>query len=264
MAIYNAYCDRVPVYIVGGNIADATMRRPGVEMDHTVQDAAAIVRDFTKWDDYPGSLQHFAESAVRAYKIATTPPMGPVLLVADGSLQEDPIPEDAKLSIPKLPQVALPEGDWAAVAETGEDARRGGESGDHRRSLQRARRPAWRRLVELAELLQCAVVDTGGRMNFPTAPSAQSERSPRRALVAQADLVVGIDMTDFWGQVHSYRDQLHRTSRPILKPGTKTVTVGSGDLFIKANYQNFQRFPDVDLAISGDGARRRLACWSRR
>ena len=39
---------------------------------HSVQDAAAMVRDFVKWDDMPISLQHFAESAVRAYKIAMT------------------------------------------------------------------------------------------------------------------------------------------------------------------------------------------------
>ena len=61
MALYNAWCDKVPVYMVIGNIADATMRRPGVEWNHTVQDAAAIVRDYVKWDDYPASLQHFAE-----------------------------------------------------------------------------------------------------------------------------------------------------------------------------------------------------------
>ncbi len=91
MAIYNAYCDRVPVYILAGNSLDATLRRPGVEWAHSVQDAAAMVRDFIKWDDQPVSLPHFAESAMRAYKIAMTPPMMPVLLVLDGGLQEDPI-----------------------------------------------------------------------------------------------------------------------------------------------------------------------------
>ena len=90
MAIYNAYCDRVPVYMIVGNTIDATKRRPGVEWDHSVQDAAAMVRDFVKWDDLPISLPHFAESAVRAYKIAMTPPMMPVLLVADSELQEKP------------------------------------------------------------------------------------------------------------------------------------------------------------------------------
>ena len=74
MAIYNAYVDRAPVFMVIGNTLDAAMRRPGVEWAHSVQDAAVLVRDFTKWDDMPVSLQHFAESAVRAYKIATTPP----------------------------------------------------------------------------------------------------------------------------------------------------------------------------------------------
>src|SRR5207237_3520987 len=90
MAIYNAYMDRAPVFIIAGNTLNATTRRPGVEWAHSVQDAAVLVRDFTKWDDTPASLQHFAESAVR-YKIATTPPAMPVLLVADGDLQESPI-----------------------------------------------------------------------------------------------------------------------------------------------------------------------------
>ena len=66
MAIYNAYCDRVPVYIIAGNIVDATKRISAVEWAHSVQDAAAMVRDYLKWDDLPLSLPHFAESAVRA------------------------------------------------------------------------------------------------------------------------------------------------------------------------------------------------------
>ena len=76
-----------------------------------------MVRDYTKWDDLPISLQHFAESAVRAYKIAMTPPGGPVLLVADSELQENPIREGAKLEIPKLTLPAPPQGDSGAVAE---------------------------------------------------------------------------------------------------------------------------------------------------
>ncbi len=253
MAIYNAYADRVPICMMTANIADATMRRPGVEVDHTVQDGPVITRDYTKWDDSPGSLQHFAESTVRSYQIAMTPPMGPVLLVADGSLQEDPIPEDAKLTIPKLPRFATAVGDSAAVAELAQ-------------MLVAAENPVifadrgvpgpngvMKNLIALAEALQCPVVDIGGRMNFPNMhPLNQSER--RGALLAQADLVVGIDMTDFWGVTHGYRDQLHRTSRPLLKPTAKTVSLSSASQTIRSNYQNFQRFSDVTLEISGDGA----------
>ena len=91
MAIYNAWCDRVPVIVFTANAGPLEERRPGVEWAHSVQDNAAIVRDFTKWDDYPWSLQHFSESMVRAYALATTVPMAPVLITADGRLQEAPL-----------------------------------------------------------------------------------------------------------------------------------------------------------------------------
>ena len=251
MALYNAWCDRVPVYCVIGNVFDAQMRRPGIEWNHTAQDAAAIVRDYTKWDDAPASLQHFAESSVRAYKIAMTPPTLPVVIVADGALQEDPIPEGANLRIPKLPQVAIPQGESGAVAETA-------------RLLVNAENPVLiadryartpkgaNMLVELAEILQCPVIDTSSRLNLPSRhPLNQSARA--RGHVSQADVVLGLEMIDYWASLNSYRDQLHRTSRSIARAGAKTIHVGSGDLYIKSNYQDFQRFADVDLAIAADG-----------
>ena len=78
MAVYNAWCDRVPLMIIGGNDMDAASRPPGVPTVHSAQDINGIVRDYTKWDDTPVSLQHFSQSFVRAYKIAMTPPYGPV------------------------------------------------------------------------------------------------------------------------------------------------------------------------------------------
>jgi acetolactate synthase I/II/III large subunit len=249
MAIYNAYCDRVPVYVIAGNSIDATQRRPGVEWDHSVQDAAALVRDFVKWDDLPISLQHFAESAVRAYKIAMTPPMMPVLLVADGGVQEDPIPAD-RPRIPKLTLALPPQGDSNAVDET---ARLLVAAESPLIVADRlARTPAgMTRLVELAELLQAPVVDQGGRMNFPSR-HALNHSDRARELVGSADVILGLELTDFWGTVDAYRDQLHRTSRPITKPGVKLVSITAGDLFMKANYQDFQRYPEVDIAMAAD------------
>ncbi len=250
MAIYNAYCDRVPVYVIAGNSIDATQRRPGVEWDHSVQDAASLVRDFVKWDDLPISLQHFAESAVRAYKIAMTPPMMPVLLVADGALQEDPVPADAPPRIPRLTLATPPQGDSGAVAET---ARLLVSAENPLIVADRAARtPAgMAHLVELAELLQAPVIDQGGRMNFPSRhPLNHSERA--RELVGGADVILGLELTDFWGTVDAYRDQLRRTSRPITKPGAKLVSITAGDLFVKANYQDVQRYPEVDLAMAAD------------
>ena len=116
MAIYNCYCDRVPLYIILGNILDLNYRRGSADWYHSVQDAAAMVRDYTKWDDMPVSLSHFAESAVRAYTIATTAPQEPVVIVADATLQEEPI-TDRNPRIPRLTASAPPQGDAGAVAE---------------------------------------------------------------------------------------------------------------------------------------------------
>src|SRR5206468_3562286 len=83
MAIYNAYADRVPIYIVIGNHMDAAVRPAGVNWYHSAQDMGALVRDFTKWDDNPASLGAFAGSAIRAYRLMMTPPMGPVAIMID-------------------------------------------------------------------------------------------------------------------------------------------------------------------------------------
>jgi acetolactate synthase-1/2/3 large subunit len=250
MAIYNAYCDRVPVYIVLGNTLDATMRQPGFEWLHSVQDAAAMVRDYTKWDDTPASLQHFGESAVRAYKIAMTPPYGPVVIVADTELQERPPAEGATLRAPKLTLAAPPQGDSGAVAEVA-------------RLLVAATNPVLvadkmartaaglQYLIELAELLQAAVISQNGRMNFPSQhPLNHSMRS--EAAVGDADMILALEAANFFGALHGFRDQLHRTFRPLTKTGVKLASITAGDLYLKANYQDFQRYPEVDVAIAAD------------
>jgi acetolactate synthase I/II/III large subunit len=248
MAIYNAYCDRVPAYILLGNNLNAATRRSSVDWVHSVQDAASMVRDFTKWDDAPTSLQHFAESAVRAYKIAMTPPAMPVVLIADAQLQEDPIPDGANLRIPKLRLSTPPQGDEQAVAEIA-------------RLLVTAESPVivagrvartpagMTLLVELAETLQTPVVDTRQRMNFPTRhPLNHSER--RGALIRDADVILGLDVTDFYGTVNEISQQLEYSSRPVTK--AKLITISSGDLYLKSNYQDFQRYQEVDLSVAAD------------
>jgi acetolactate synthase-1/2/3 large subunit len=252
MAIYNAYCDRVPVYILAGNTLDATMRRPGVEWAHSVQDAAAMVRDFVKLDDAPVSLPHFAESAVRAYKIAMTPPMMPVVVVIDGGLQEDPIPAEtaARLRVPRLTVATPPQGDSAAVAEAARllvNAQSPVIVADRA-----ARTPAGiARLVELAEAIQAPVIDQHGRMNFPTRHALNHTESANQ-LIANADVILGLELTDFWGTVSAFRDALHRTARSRVRPGTKLISITAVDLFTKSNFQDFQRYPEVDVAMAAD------------
>ncbi len=248
MAVYNAYCDRVPVFIVLGNNLNAATRRSFVDWLHSVQDAAGLVRDFTKFDDAPVSLPQFAESAVRAYKIAMTTPSAPVVLVADAELSEVPIVGRTDLVIPKLSFAAPPAGDSASVAELA-------------RLLVQAESPVivagrlarthagMAHLVELAELLQAPVVDSGARMNFPNRhPLNLSGNS--RALVENADLILGLEVADFYGVVNNISRQLEYASRPITK--AKLAAISAGDRLAKSNYQEFQRYQALDLDIAAD------------
>lgn len=250
MALYNAYCDRVPVYMLIGNILAADKRGLVSEWQHSAQDPAAIVRDFLKWDDQPNSLQHFAESAVRAYQITTTPPFAPVLISIDQELQENPLPKKGKLSIPKLPRSSAPVGDSGAVQEVAKlliEAKSPVLIADRLSRTQ----AGMDRLVELAELLQCPVIDQGGRHNFPTMhPLNQGLRG--RTLIAQADLIVGLELDDYWLTVNSMIDRIERRTVSLKRAGTKTVHISARDLFTRSNYQEFGRYQEVDIVVRGD------------
>jgi acetolactate synthase-1/2/3 large subunit len=248
MGIYNAWAGKAPVYILLGNTVDAAERRPGVEWDHSAQDAAAMVRDYTKWDDLPASLPHFAESAVRAYRIAMTPPREPVVLVADSTLQESPIPSNASFHIPKLVLDTPPQGDSGSVAEAAKLLVAADNpvviAGHVARS-----QASMQQFIEFAEALQVPVIDQGG--NLPSRhPLNQSLGG--RGLIPNADVIIALEVEDFWGMLHNYRDQLHRSSQPLTRGNVKLITITSRDLYIKSNYQDFERFQDVDVAMAAD------------
>ena len=246
MAVYNAWCDRAPMILLAGNHLDAAERRPGAEWSHSAQDCVRVVRDYIKWDDTPFSLQHYAESMVRAYKIATTPPMGPVAVVLDGHLQEGEVGDQRPDILPMTPNQP-PSGDEAAVSEAARWLVEA-ESPVIVADLMAHDQEGVTRLIELAEALQAPVVNQFGRMNFPnTHYLAQGAGA-----VAQADVVLGLELFDTWGVINTLRDRVHRDSLRKARPDARVVSIGANDLFTKSNYQNFQRFYPSDLAISGD------------
>jgi acetolactate synthase I/II/III large subunit len=236
MAIYNAYADRVPVFIIAGNFRDAGSRANGVNSYHSAQDMALIVRDSVKWDDEPGSLAAFAESMVRAYKIAMTPPMEPVLIVLDHDMQERPLPSSA-VRIPRLTMPAFPVGDPNAVREA---ARLLVAAENPRITAGRmARTPEGiTRLVELAELLQAPVNGGGDRVNFPSRhPLAGNGGS------GAADVILNLEVQGGGGPGFAAAQRNEQT---------KTISISSLDLFIKSNLQDFQHLAEADIAMAAD------------
>ena len=106
-------------------------------------------------------------------------------------------------------------------------------------------------LVELAEALQAPVVDLGGRMNFPTTHPL-SHNEGRRTLVREADVVLLLEVADPWGQFNSLSDP-HKEHKVGMKKGARLVNISMQDVYIRSNYQDFQRYLPVDLSINGDG-----------
>jgi thiamine pyrophosphate-dependent acetolactate synthase large subunit-like protein len=207
MQIYNAWCDRAPILILGATGPwDAMQRRPWIDWIHTAADQGALVRNYTKWDNQPGSVAAAVEAVLRAAQIAQTAPRGPVYVNLDVSLQETkigplpPLPEVARFAPPPAVRPA-PE----AVAEAA-------------RLLSAARRPvilagrcsrrieAWRARVALAEKLDARVF-THMKLGaaFPTdhrlhaAPPATRLSAEGRKILAAADVVLSLDWLDLAG-----------------------------------------------------------------
>lgn len=252
MAIYNAYVDRVPMLVFVGNSLDENLRRPGVEWRHAMVDGASLTRGFTKWDDQPVSFQHFADSTVRGYQVATAVPTAPVVIVADSGLQEELIrpADEKKLFIPKLSRDVPPQADSGALREIA-------------KFLVAAENPVivadyyarnaegLQLLVQLAELVQAPVVDLFGRLNMPNSHYlAQSRR--KKALINQADFILALEPQDLWGINHDIRDQLERTMMSSGKPSLKIASISSHNLLVKGNVQDIERYDAVDFSLAGD------------
>ena len=225
-----------------------------MEWAHSVQDAAAMVRDFVKWDDLPCSLPHFAESTVRAYKIAMTPPMMPVLIVLDGGLQEDPISDEVSRGCASRSSTLTspPQGDAGAGRGSRATARRRAESGHHRRSSGRGRRPGMTHLIELAETAAGAGDRPGRPHELPIAAPAQpverrraAARQRRRDPRPRADRLLGHGR-----RVPRFADSLVASAdqaRHEVDQHHRRATC-----YTKGNYQDFQRYPEVDIAMAAD------------
>jgi len=251
MAIYNAWCDKTPILVMGGTgPVDSSKRRPWIDWIHTALVQGNLVRDFVKWDDQPMGSGAIPNSIVRGYRTAMTEPKGPVYLCFDVDLQEAELKEDIV-----VPDIARHRPPTPMQAETG-------ALKEAARLLAQAERPliladymgcnpeSVNHLVELADLLSIPVVDRGARHNFPnTHPCDLTGRE--KELVEEADVIMGLDVMDLYGALVRY-DAKTKSCRPVMTPDCKVIHVSLADLAIRSWTTGVQELAPIDLPILAD------------
>ncbi len=191
MAIYNAWCDRVPMLLIGGTGPKSkARRRPWIDWIHTATVQAEQVRNYVKWDDEPHDMASVPESFARAYTTTCAEPAGPVYLCYDVDLQEDPLPEDYVAE--PLSGYAMPAPPAATPHDLDELAA----------ALRGAERPAiiagYATGVDaLADALGAPVIDKGLRFALPTAHPLNA--SGVKGVLEEADVVLALDVDELRG-----------------------------------------------------------------
>lgn len=205
MAIYNAFVDRVPVFILGANgPMDAARRRPWIDWIHSSADQAAMVRNYVKWDDQPASVEATMESLARAWDLTRTPPYAPTYVVLDTSVQEERL--DRPIALPRVDTPV----DRTEVSTTSLAQVAGWltQASDPVILMGRTSRDTdeWERRVRLVEALGARVVtDLKAGATFPTNHPACVPgqgfflSSSGRDALAAADVVLALDWIDVQG-----------------------------------------------------------------
>jgi len=244
MAIFNAWCDRIPMLILGATGPwDAAKRRPWIDWIHTASDQGALVRDYTKWDNQPGSVPAAYEALMRAAQIAQTAPRGPTYVNLDAALQEakiGPLPAVPDVTRFQIPDPVLP------AKESIEKAAK---------LLSAAKNPAilmgrvsrdekaWQARVALAEKLQAKVftdIKTGAA--FPTdhpLHAAPPATFPDGKLLRDCDVVLSLDWVDTAGTLKAAWGEA-----PI---GAKVIRVSLDQHVHRGWSMDYQGLPPADV-----------------
>ena len=206
MPIFNAWCDRTPVMVIGATGSwDAEKRRPWIEWIHTCSDQGSLIRNYTKWDNQPGSVGAAAEALLRAAQIAQTAPRGPVYVNLDVEIQEERL--ETLPALPDVSRYAPPAPAQPSSALVEEAARLLSQAkhpvilaGRCSRSLD-----AWNARIALAEKLNASVLtQIKLAAAFPTdhplhaAPPGRMGGEAKKALL-DADVILSLDWLDLGG-----------------------------------------------------------------
>jgi thiamine pyrophosphate-dependent acetolactate synthase large subunit-like protein len=250
MAVYYAYADRAPVFIIGATgPMDETKRRPRIDWIHSALVQGEAVRAYTKWDYQPTVIDGVPESFARAYSVMMTEPRGPIYMCYDAWLQEQPLQHDVARPRSSASKVASPlAADPAALERAAE-------------MLLAAERPAilaeyvgrepagFHALVELAETLGAPVYDVNSRLNFPSRHPLNL--SMVKDIFRETDLILCLDTRD-WERATTELVSTTREVSSLVPKSCKWIDIGFGDLEISSWAMDYQRLSQADLRILAD------------
>jgi thiamine pyrophosphate-dependent acetolactate synthase large subunit-like protein len=250
MAIFNAWCDRMPMVILGATgPVDAAKRRPWIDWIHTAADQGAIIRNYTKWDDQPASPAAARESLLRAGWLANAAPQGPIYINFDAGMQEAPLdkplpPIDAKRYMPTVVSAAPAEQIRQAVEWLTGAKHPVILAGRVSRDV-----TAWQRRVTLADAtgaFVCTTPKVGAA--FPTdhpkhidapQPFTPDELTPH---LKEADVILSLDWVDLNGTLRSLGGP----------PAGKVIQISLDHQLHNGWSMDYQGLPPVDLFIGAD------------
>jgi len=250
MAVYYAYIDRAPIFIVGATgPMDESKRRPRIDWTHTANVQGQAVRDYTKWDYQPTVVDGVPESFARAYGVMMTQPQGPIYMCYDAWLQEKQLDHDVPLPPPSAMAVPTQLAPDPAALQKALDL------------LVRAQRPvilaefsgrdhaAFHSLVEFAETLAIPVFDVNSRLNFPS--NHPLNMSMVKDVFRDADLILCLDVRD-WEKPTVELNSTTRELDNMVPADAKWIDVGFGDIELSSWAMDYQRLLHADLRILGD------------
>jgi thiamine pyrophosphate-dependent acetolactate synthase large subunit-like protein len=250
MAIFNAWCDRAPVVVLGATgPVDAVKRRPWIDWIHTARDQGAIVRNYTKWDDQPASPGAAREALLRATWMANTAPMGPVYINLDAEMQEAKLPEPLA---PIDPARFMPQANPSVSEEL---------IGKAAALLKGAKHPvifmgrvsrdldAWNARVSLAEALNAKVVsDLKIACGFPTDHPLHAGVPAGNAMVPEAieaikaaDVILSLDWVDLGGGLRGAFGQ--------QPPKAKIISISADFQSHNGWSMDHEMLPPIDLLL---------------
>ncbi len=250
MAIYYAYLDRVPVFIMGATgPMDEAKRRPHIDWTHTALVQGNAVRDYTKWDYQPTSIDGVPESFARAYSVMMTEPKGPIYMCYDAALQE----------APKTHEVPLPPADAVVTPSPMAPDPRAIEAiadkllnAEHPMLLPEyagRRAGGFESIVKLAELTGSAVWDVNNALNFPNKhPLCISmDKEPLK----HTDLILGLDVKDWEKQLTELNNA--KRIREFLPPEhCDFVEIGFAEVGISKWAMDYCRMQPCSVRALGD------------